>query len=945
MAEANKDVSTTNQSDDDRLNSEERFRVISELTSDFAYADRVEPDGTLVLEWVSDAVARVTGYTAQEISSRGLQSIIHPDDWPAVRQHVKKVLSGQSDVSETRIVTKNGEVRWLRDYSRPIWDEAQARTVRIYGASQDITEQKLAQEELSRKERELTDFVENATIGLHWVGPDGTILWANQAELDLLGYTREEYVGRNIVEFHADQQVIGDILTRLSNKETLHNYEARLRCKDGSIKCVLINSNVRWDDDRFIHTRCFTRDITGIKMAEEARAALASIVESSDDAILSKDMEGIILSWNIGAERLYGYSAEEVIGRSVSILMPPEEADDFPKIMNRLRRGEKVDHYETVRVRKDGRRLSVSLTVSPILDTSGQVVGASAIARDITERRRVEEALRASEQRFFKTFHSSPIPMSISTLSEGRFVDVNDSLLQTNGYTREEFVGRTSRELDVWVDKEVRAEMIRQVRESGTVRNLETRFRMKGGGTRTFLASVELIELEGEPCILMACNDITERKHAEEEREQLLERAQVARREAEYAQKLSAELLIREKAARNAAEEASQTKDEFLATVSHELRTPLNAIMGWATMLRRSELDEATTAKAMEAIERNAKAQTQLIEDLLDVSRIITGRMRLDVQQVELPLIIQAAVDAIRPAATARDIRLQMVLDPNAGPVSGDPGRIQQIIWNLLSNAVKFTPKGGTVQVRLERINSHVEITVSDTGQGIKPDFLPYIFDRFRQDDNSLSRVHGGLGLGLAIVRHLVELHGGRVEAQSAGEGYGSTFTVSLPITIGKNRGGFGTGALELPEATSEPSIPDRPPRLDKLRVVVVEDDPDARELLKAVLNECGAEVRSAASAAEGIELLQRQKPDVLISDIEMPYEDGYSFIRKVRALPGEQGGHIPAIALTAHARTDDRLRALSAGFDAHVTKPMDPMELVTVIASLARRVRKSEVK
>jgi PAS domain S-box-containing protein len=840
MAVPDKDISTTNQSNGDRLNMEERFRIISELTSDFAYADRVEPDGAIVSEWVSDAVARVTGYTAQEISSQGLRSIVHPDDWPIVRQHIKNVLAGQTDVCETRIITRSGQVRWLRDYARPIRDEAQARTVRIYGAAQDITEQKLAEEELSRKKRELAEFIDNF---------------------------------------------------------------------------------------------------------KESSAALASIVESSDDAILSKDLDGIILSWNKGAERLYGYTPEEIIGRPVSILMPPEQADDFPKIMDRLRRGEKIDHYETERMRKNGERLHISLTVSPIADASGRVIGASAIARDITERKLAEAALRASEQRFFKTFHASPIPMSISTLTDGRFIDVNESLLKTNGYRREEFVGRTSHDLDVWVDKDARAEMIRRLRESGTVSNLETHFRMKDGEIRTFLASVEIIELEGEPCILMASNDITDRKLAEKEREQLLEREQAARREAETAQKLSAELLIRERAARNAAEEASRVKDEFLATVSHELRTPLNAILGWATMLRRSKPDDATATKAIETIERNAKAQAQLIEDLLDVSRIITGRMRLDIQPVELPLVIQAAVDAVRPAAIAKEIGLHVLLDPNAGPVSGDPGRIQQVVWNLLSNAVKFTPKGGKVQVRLERINSRVEITVSDTGQGIKPEFLPYIFDRFRQADSSLSRAHGGLGLGLAIVRHLVELHGGKVEAQSAGEGYGATFTVGLPITIRQNKNRYRTGSLEIQESTSGSIMPDCPPRLDNLRVIVIEDEPDARDLLVAVLDECGAEVRAAASAAEGMELLEQREPDVLISDIEMPYEDGYSLIKKVRALPAERGGHVLAIALTAHARNDDRLRALSLGFDAHVTKPMDPMELVTVIASLARRVGKNEAK
>ena len=313
---------------------------------------------------------------------------------PLVSQYVAKIISGQPGVSENRIVVKDGRVRWLRYYARPVWDEAHRRVIRIYGAAQDITEQKLIEEELRQKEQDLSDFIENAAMGLHWVGPDGIIVWANQTELDLLGYTREEYVGHHIAEFHADGEVIKDILHKLSNKETLHGYEARLKCKDGSIKNVVISSNVRWDGEQFIHTRCFTRDISDMKQAQVAKTLLASIVESSDDAILSKNMDGVILSWNSGAERLYGYSAEEIIGQPVSVIVPPDKADDFPSIMERLRRGEKIDHYETERIRKDGQRLYVSLTASPIIDPAGNIIGAWAIARDITGRKRADEALR-----------------------------------------------------------------------------------------------------------------------------------------------------------------------------------------------------------------------------------------------------------------------------------------------------------------------------------------------------------------------------------------------------------------------------------------------------------------------------------------------------------------------------------------------------------------------
>jgi PAS domain S-box-containing protein len=415
--------------------------------------------------------------------------------------------------------------------------------------------------------------------------------------------------------------------------------------------------------------------------------------------------------------------------------------------------------------------------------------------------------------------------------------------------------------------------------------------------------------------------EIVERKRAEQEREQML---------------------IREQAARAEAESANRTKDEFLATVSHELRTPLNAILGWTRMLRTGRIDEDTMARALETIERNAKAQAQLIADLLDVSRITSGKLRLDVRSVDLVSLIEAAIDSVQPAADAKGIRLQAVLDPRAGPVSGDPNRLQQVVWNLLSNAIKFTPREGRVQVRLERINSHIEITVSDTGKGINADFLPYVFDRFRQADGTISRAYGGLGLGLAIVRHLIELHGGMVHAYSAGEGLGATFTVRLPLMIVRDSKRFPGEALERRHPSADDEAPfECPPVLNGLRVLVVDDEVDVPQLLSTVLRLCGAEVTAVASVAEAMAAIQQMQPDIVVSDIEMPHEDGYSLIRKLRALETERRGHVPAIALTAHARMEDRLRALSAGYDAHVAKPVEPAELVAVIASIVRRIGK----
>ncbi|MEP6888196.1 MAG: response regulator [Nitrospirales bacterium] len=388
------------------------------------------------------------------------------------------------------------------------------------------------------------------------------------------------------------------------------------------------------------------------------------------------------------------------------------------------------------------------------------------------------------------------------------------------------------------------------------------------------------------------------------------------------------------------AQDANRLKDEFLATVSHELRTPLTAILGWAQMLQGGTLDEATGQRALGSIERNAKFQSHLIEDLLDISRISTGKLRLDVRPLELAPIIEAAVDAVRPAADAKAIRIEKTIDWKAGLISGDSDRLQQVVWNLLTNAIKFTPRDGCVRITLERQNSHVHIGVSDTGQGISPEFIPYMFDLFRQGDSSITRSHGGLGLGLAIVRHVVEMHGGTVQAHSEGEGKGATFAVMLPM-IGvpmADNNGHTDGAVDV---SRDGVSMDRVPELKGISVLIVDDEQETLDLLVEVLSRCGAEVRASSSAHDALEALQTWKADVLISDIGMPGEDGYDLIRKVRKMDADHGGCIPAVALTAYARGEDRIRALSAGFQMHVSKPVEPVELAAVVASFAWQTRK----
>jgi PAS domain S-box-containing protein len=747
---------------------------------------------SIITSWNKGA-ERIFGYTAEEAIGQSVTMLIpadHPDEEPFI---LARLRAGERiEHYETVRVRKDGSFVDISLTVSPI----RGPDGRIIGASKiarDISERKRAEQALRQREEELTDFIENSAVGLHWVGPDGTILWANKAELELLGYTREEYIGHHIGEFHADSEVIEDILGRLTRDETLHSYEARLRCKDGSLRYVLISSNVNRRNGEFYHTRCFTRDIT--------------------------------------------------------------------------------------------------------------------------ERRLAEQALRQSEERFAKAFQASPLALTITSLKTSRLLEVNETFCRMSGYTREEAVGRTTPELGLWVRDSDREEEVAMVSERGQLRDREYRFRLKDGTERIGLLSAERIEIGGEPCALTVIQDITEQKRAEAERDQTLER---------------------EKALRAKAEEASRLKDEFLATVSHELRTPLTAILGWAHMLRTGQFSDEDSVKALETIERNARSQAQLIDDLLDVSRIVTGKLRLDVRLVDPNSFIESAIEAVRPAAEAKGIRVQRIMDTGVVSVSGDPVRLQQVVWNLLSNAIKFTPKGGRVQIRLERVNSHIEIAISDNGAGITPGFLPHVFDRFRQADGTTTRQHGGMGLGLAIVRHLVELHGGTVRAESPGEGQGSTFTVMLPVAPVYQR--FGIEERVHPATRETLPSYECADRLDGLRVLIVDDEPDTLELLKVGLGQCGAEVVTTRTVAEALEAITTVAPDVLISDIGMPDEDGYSLIRRVRALPVESGGRVPAIALTAYARVGDRMQALKAGYQMHVPKPVELAELVAVTASLVRR-------
>jgi len=557
-----------------------------------------------------------------------------------------------------------------------------------------------------------------------------------------------------------------------------------------------------------------------------------------------------------------------------------------------------------------------SISTDPVFDRDGVFTGAVYILADITDRRQAEEALRASEERFRLLLENVEDYAIFFLDIQGRILRWSTGAEHILGYREAEVLTKPNSIIFIPEDLEQGADKQELEGALKEGRTEDERWHVRKDGSRFWGSGIVTLLRDGtgQPRgFSKILRDFTERKRAEDERAQLLAREQEARAQAEAANRM---------------------KDEFLATLSHELRSPLNAMLGWTRLLNTRKFDEATTARAMETIERSARSQAQLVEDLLDVSRIIQGKLRLNVCPVELASVIQSASDTVRPAAEAKEIQLQTILDPAAGPIAGDSDRLQQVVWNLLSNSIKFTPKGGRVHVRLERVNSHVEITITDTGQGINPDFVPYVFDRFRQADSSITRTYSGLGLGLAIVRHLVELHGGTVRADSEGEGKGATFTVKLPlmpIRIEVNN-------PKRVHPTVGDGVPfESAPSLAGIRVIVVDDEADSREFIVALLEQCGAQVTAVASAREAIEAVSQVKADVLVSDIGMPEEDGYSLIRKVRTLSAEQGGKIPAVALTAYARAEDRTRAIAEGFQMHIPKPVEPAELATVVASLAK--------
>jgi PAS domain S-box-containing protein len=714
-----------------------------------------------------NAVAEtLTGWTRAEAQGKPLDAvfvILNEATGEKVENPVTKALRHGYVVglaNHTILIAKDGAERPIDDSAAPIRDERGQVTGCVL-VFRDITERRKAELALRRSQHELSDFFENAIVGLHWVGPDGTILRVNQTELDLLGYTREDYIGRPIAEFHVNKPVIDDILARLIRGETLHDYPAQMRCKDGSIRDVLIHSNALFEDGKFIHSRCITRDVTELKRAEEAQALLANIVETTDEVIVSKTLDGIVLSWNAAAERLFGYSAAEVVGQSITLIIPPELRDEETAILERLRQGERVEQFETVRVSKEGRRIDISLTVSPIRDSSGQLIGASKVARDITDRKRVEAALR----------------------------------------------------------------------------------------------------------------------------------------------------------------EADRRKDEFLATLAHELRNPLAPIRNALEIMKRAEEDRDMVHQARDVIERQVFHMVRLVDDLLDLGRITLDRLELRRTQVELASILRQAVETCRPLAERENHRIEVVIPQQPIHLDADPVRLAQVFSNLLNNACKYTRQQGTILLSVELEGKQVVVSVKDSGIGIPADKLESIFEMFNQVESTLDQSRGGLGIGLTLVKRLVELHGGSITASSEGLGRGSLFAVRLPVVEGE------------PEPRPRPAPIRSASEATSHRILVVDDNRDSARALAVLLRLTGHDTQMAHDGQQAVEVAEKFRPNVVLLDIGLPKLNGLDACRQIREQPW--GKKITIVALTGWGQEEDRRMSQSAGFDDHMVKPVDPDALLQLLASL----------
>ncbi|HEY2930287.1 MAG TPA: PAS domain S-box protein [Acidobacteriota bacterium] len=921
-----------------------------------------DPDGHIT--FMNAMAEQVTGWKEEEARKKKLDEVFRSEPPGSEPAAGASALSGSDQRlnKPTTLIRKDGTPIPVEHSSAPIRDD-QGTALGTALVLRDISDRKKAEDQLQESEQRFRMMADTAPVLIWMCGPDALCTFFNRTWLDFRGASPDNELGTGWQRAIHSEDLGRFQKTFHSSVRARKQFSAEFRLKraDGSYRWMQATGvPLLLASGEFGGFIGICLDVNDFKEAQEeigkSRDHLNVILNGLSDGVTVQDRSGKLVFANEAAIRSSGFpSMNAMLEAEPSYFMDQFELRDE---LGRLFRWEELPGKRVLRgedppptvirvqPRANGEEAWMLIKSSPIRDASGQIQFAVNIFHDITARRRADEAqlflaeasiLLASSLNYEETL-SSLARLAVPRLADWCAIDI----LEHGARLRRLAVAHADPEKVKWaLDLEKRfpagledplgvPKVIRTAR-SEMAEEVPDTLLVEIAGDEEHLRLLRELGLKSYMCVPMVARgnvlgaitfvsaESGRRYKASDLRfvEDLAGRAAVAVDNAG---------LYRE------AQEANRLKDEFLATLSHELRTPLNAVLGWAHMLRTGRLDEATSARAFESIERNAQSQAQLIADILDVSRIITGKLRLDIKATRLTQVIESAIDSVRPAATAKGIPITSVLDASVDRIPADPDRLQQVVWNLLSNALKFTSKDGTVEVRLERHHSQAQITVHDTGTGIAPEFLPFVFDRFRQAESSSTRPHGGLGLGLAIVRHLVELHGGTVEAHSPGLGMGSTFEVRLPVqAVTETAGSPVVGGERDRRHTRFPNLKD-------VKVLVVDDEADAREVITTVLEQQGAKTQSVGSVAEAMVEMQRFKPDVLISDIGMPGEDGYVLIRKVRALQSDQGGRIPAAALTAYARVEDRTQVLEAGFQTHVTKPVEPDELVAVVADLARK-------
>jgi PAS domain S-box-containing protein len=865
------------------------------------------------------------------------------------------------------------------------------RSVAFQNAKSILLARQRAEEELIRTQEALRQSEERLKAALTAAGT-GTFRWDIRQDtvrwdgnLDRMLGLRTDRSAVTLSGFTAavhpqDRAAVRHAYEQCARDATDIDMEFRVVSRDAGVRWIHEKAKAFLDDNGLpLYVTGACADVTRRKNDEQAfrdnEARLRAIFNQAAVGIAVTSLDGTFIDMNRRFSNILGYSLEELRQLRFTEIT---HADDLPETTHAVRRllDGVISEYalEKRYIRKDGSIVWGLSTVTVLKDALGQPQHLIGVLEDITDRKRAEAAL-LEERRVLELLNrtgqvlassldlravlqtvadaatelsaadfgafcyngtrgdgDAPPLYAVSGKPPGVFETLGDRCsnalfaptLRGEAAIRADDIVNDPRYQDLEFDSGVAA-------DTAAIRSyLAVPVRSRSGevlgGVFLGHAQAAMFSERAERLVI----GVAAQAGIAIDNARLYEAAQ---RDAEERRAL----LDSERAARTAAERMSEVKDEFLATLSHELRTPLNAIVGWAHLLRTGSRSEKDVQKGLDTIERNARMQTQLIEDLLDMSRITSGKLRLDIQPVQPVTFIEAAIDTVRPAADAKEIKIQTLLDPTAGPLSGDPARLQQVVWNLLSNAIKFTPKGGKVQVLLEQVNSHVEITVADTGMGVRSEVIPHLFERFRQADSSSTRQQGGLGLGLSIVKSLVELHGGSISVTSAGEGKGTTAMVQLPVLAANRRAR--DASRQHPKTPTRLAAPIVPTELSGLTILVVDDQNDARDLIRRILEDSGALVLTAASATEALSLVEAHAPHVLISDIGMPSTDGFELLKRVRALGADHGGRVPAIALTAFARSEDRTRALRAGFIVHVAKPVDPSELIATVASVAGRV------